>query len=364
MENLPPSLSSANTNTSGMTVAEFLTPPFQQVSILRKLGPYGRMLRLEPATPKAPDPEFLVRLLTDHAGHQAHIRHGAGSHYKNLENLLRGTHKASSTTIDILTKHLSLPQGYLEEKAGSAADGPLMPDILALFKVIEGLPMRVTSITLSSVVPCPCCGENLLADVDAWWSNHAPGIGRAEYNFVERLLNALVGVGLVESIIATYSEPAPLAFENLDRLANPLHYSIGNWIREAQAALSCKTLSALVTVMQLRGGIGATFSYGRLKKWSAGQDVMPLVAGEAIAEASGQAKSGIKRLMAARTIALATDFVAASWPTTVHAVSREEAQKVVHARLVQLGTNLRIAIAAMAGQTPPLSRLSANTASS
>lgn len=364
MENLLTTPSAAHKRISDMTVGEFLTPPFPPVEVLRALGPYGRMLRLEPGICMSPDPEFLVRLLSDHASHQAYIRHKAGSNYKNLENLARGKHKPSRTTLQLLARCLNCPIEYLEKLVGSALDGPLIPDILTLFQMVEGIPMRVSSGALNRVVPCPCCGGNILDDVDAWWSKQVPAMRPSEYHFAERLLNAVLGASLIERLMALFKEQAELSLGRLETLANPLRHPIGNWLLEAQTSMSCSSLAELVAAMQMRGGLGATFSHGRLKKWSAGQDIMPFDAGEAIAEACGQAKSGIKRLMAARSIALATDFVAASWPTTVHAVSREEAQKVVHARLVQLGTNLRIAIAAMAGQTPPLTRLSANTASS
>ena len=145
-------------------------PTVPQVEVLRVLGPYGRMLRLEPAISMAPDPEFLVRLFTGHASHQAYIRHEAGSLYKNLENLARGRHKVSRTTMQALASRLGLTMEYLEKLAGSALDGPLIPDILTLFQMVEGFPMRVASGALNRVVSCPCCGENLLDDVDAWWS--------------------------------------------------------------------------------------------------------------------------------------------------------------------------------------------------
>lgn len=177
MENLLPTSSAANKHISDMTVGEFLTPPFQPVEVLRALGPYGRMLRLKPAISMAPDSEFLVRLLTGHASHQAYIRHEAGSDYKNLENWVRGKHKASRTTKQVLASRLGLTMEYLEKLAGSALDGPLMPDILTLFQMVEVFPMRLTSGALNRVVPCPCCGENLLDDVDAWWSKQAPGMG-------------------------------------------------------------------------------------------------------------------------------------------------------------------------------------------
>ncbi len=332
-----------------MTFRELLLPPFPVAAVLRPLGPYGRMLDLEPMVPMAPNPEFLVRLLTGHASHQACIRHEAGPQYKNLENLIRGRHKVSPTTKQLLADTLGISIDDVEKLDGSAPEGPLIPGILAVFQIFEGLPMRVTAGVLDRDVPCPCCGKNLLDDVDAWWSRHAPGMGRAEYHFAERLLNALIGAGIFERFIGLFQKRAELFLDRLGGLSEPSRHPIGNWLAEAQTALACDSLPSLAAAMQLRGNAGALFSHGRLKKWSAGQDVMPMEAGEAIAEACGQPKGGMRRLIAARTIALTVDFVSASLPEGATS-GRREVQAVVHARLEHLGANLRIALAAIHGQ--------------
>lgn len=347
MENLPANHIASKKRFSDMTVGELLIMPFQPVKIQRALGPYGRMLELEPLISKTPHPEFLVRLLTDHTSHQAYIRHKVGNQYKNLENLIRGRHRVSSTTKSLLAETLDISLEDIENLNNTAPDGPLIPGILALFQIIEGLPMRVTSGCLDREVLCPCCGKNVLDDVDVWWQKEAPGMGQAEYRLAERLLNALLGVEIIERFLALFQERAEQSFDRLYALANPSHHPVGNWLLEAQEAMSCDSLAELAATMQLRGDIGASFSHGRLKKWSAGQDVMPLEAGEAIAEACGQTKHGIRRLIAARTIALITDFVAASTPDN----DRKGAQVFVHNRLEQLGCNLQIALSAMEGKT-------------
>lgn len=319
--------------------------PFHRIEILRSLGPYGRMLGLEPGIPKAPDSEFLVRLLTGHASHQASIRHEAGSQYKNLENLIRGRHKLSATTKQVLAITLGLSMENLETLEGSAPDGPLIPEILVLLQIIEALPMSITSGLLKTDVPCPCCGANVLDDVDVWWKKHASGMGQAEYHFAERLLQALLGAGLIERFVASLQKRTDLSLDRLEDLVNPSRHPVGNWLSEAQDAIPCDSLAGLATAMQLRGGVGNTFSHSRLKKWSSGLDVMPLEAGQAIANACGQAKSGMRRLIAARTIALVTDFVTASLPYGTGAGDRKTGQSVVQARLEQLIDNLQIAAA-------------------
>ena len=287
--------------------------------------------------------------MTGHASHQACIRYEAGSQYKNLENLIRGRHKLSLTTKQVLASTLRISMDNLEKLDGSAPDGPLIPEILEMFQIVEGLPMRIASGVLDREAPCQCCGKNLLDDVDVWWSRYAPGMGRGEYHFVERLLNALIGAGLVERFVVFLQERAELSLDRLEGLAHPSRHPIGNWLSEVQEAMSCDSLAALATAMQLKGDAVTPFSYGRVKKWSAGQDVMPLEAGSAIAEACGQTKNRLQRLIAARTIALVTDFVSASIPETAPA-GRKDAQEIVYNRLEQLSGNLQIARAASAGK--------------
>lgn len=355
MENFPANRNASTKPFADMTVGDLIraaTPPFPPVEVVRSLGPYGRMLELEPGCPKAPAPEFLVRLLTDFASHQAGIRKAAGSNYKNLENLIRGKHKVSHTTKMVLASVLGISSGVLDSLEASSPDGPLVPAILTMFQIVEGLPMRVTSGLLATVVPCPCCKHNLLDDVGAWWSTHAPGVGQVDYQFVERLLNAVLGAGLLERIVASLTDRTTLDLDRMGELANPLRHPIGNWLSEAQEIMSCQSLAELSATMQLRGGVGANFSHGRLKKWSAGQDVMPLAAGEAIAEACGQKSNGMRRLKAARAISLVTEFVAAVRPESSAITGRRKAQEVVHARLVQLEQNLLLAINVIDGKLP------------
>lgn len=352
MENLLTSQTSSKKCISDMTIGELLCEPFTPVTVLRVLGPYGRMLDLEPTIPKAPTPEFLVRLFTGHVSHQAYIRHAAGRHYKNLENLIRGKHEVSMTTKQVLVSSVGLSLEDLEKLSGSAPDGPLIPELLAIFHVFEGIPTRVTSGILDREVLCPCCNQNLLNDVDDWWHMHAPGMRRAEYHFAERLLNGIIGAEICVNVLELFQERAELPLDRFGVLAEPSRYPIGNWLAEAQVSMSCNSLADLAAAMQLRGDEGINFSHGRLKKWSAGQDVMPLEAGEAIAEACGQTKRGGRRLIAARTIALVTDFVAASLPVVTDTVGRIVAQEIVYNRLEQLGGNLQIAMAAIAGKIP------------
>lgn len=286
--------------------------------------------------------------MTGHASHQAYIRRQTASNFKNLENLIRGRHRLSNTTRSTLAASLGVQATDLDALEGSSLDGPLIPLILTVFGMIEGLPERVTSSMLAREVLCPCCGTNLMDDADAWWQSHTPELGGAESLFIDRMLNAIVGASLIESLIGDFQEHPDPGLESLDCLSNPNRHPIGNWLAEAQVALGCKSLPQLAAMIQLQGGRGSSFTHGRLKNWSAGMYVLPMDDGAAIAEAMGKPHSGWRRLIAARTFAMITDFLAAAMPDDR---GRIAAQQIIDARLRHLAGKLRIATSAKPGQS-------------
>jgi hypothetical protein len=351
VENLASSDAATVERGAGNTIGELLLVPFEPLTVMRPLGSYGRMLALQPGVASAPDSEFIFRLLTGYQSHQAYVRRHAGDHFKNLENLIRGRHHLSGTTRGLLASQLGIESGLLDQLDSSSPDGPLLPWLLTIFQAIEGLPMRVTSAILAVDVPCPCCGSNLLQDSKSWWSEQPEHVGVAEARFVDRMLNAIIGASIVEAFIGQFQTKPDPGLVSLDSLTNPEHHPIGNWIAEMQEALGSENLAQLASDMQLRGGIGATFSHGRLKKWSAGLDVMPIDAATAIAAACGRSSAGGRRFLAARGFALVVDFLIAAADGD-GASARSLAQGIVHSRLKHLCHNVQIAGAAMRGVFP------------
>lgn len=297
------------------------------------------MLDLKPFEPHVPDPEFLVRLLTGQASHQAIVRARAGKHFKNLENLVRGRHQVTATSRTLLANDLHLSTDELDELDGANPDGPLMPELLGFFQVIENFGRSVLEVALSKHVACHCCGSNLIADVQAWWQREAPGLGEAEYRFIERLIVALQGYSALIRAFSVDDESADMMIS----LANPERHPIGNWLAKIQVALRCNSLSELAVHMQLQetapheNAQCEVFSHARLKKWSSGQDVMPFKAAEALLVASK--KTNKAPFIMARTLALATEFLSAAMPRS-ESPKREESQRIIRDRLEQVWRNV------------------------
>ena len=340
---------SSETSSADAALEEMFIVPYESVTIIRPLGPYGRMLSLSPGVRSAPNADFLYRLLTNHSSHQALLRTATGDQFKNLENLIRGRHQVSATTRSVLAARLQCGLDFIAELDGSAPNGPLLPGLQQLVQLFEGIPSWLAGTILSVNVPCPCCGANMVNDVDVWWQRHAPSLGEAEYRFVERLLRALIGASLCELLAHHLAGARPPSLGNLSVLANPVRHPIGNWLGEILAQLEFQSLSQLTAHMQLKGHAESAFAHGRLRTWSSGQDDMPFAEGQILARSVGTPPGNERRLCAARTIALATDFIMASAPGD-DLSKRSKAQTVLDARVRALSVNTELVCRRIAGK--------------
>lgn len=339
----------SDTSAADAALEEMFIVPYGSVTIIRPLGPYGRMLSLSPGVRSAPNADFLYRLLTNHSSHQALLRTATGDQFKNLENLIRGRHQVSATTRSVLAQRLQCGLDFIAELDGSAPNGPLVPGLQQLVQLFEGIPSWLAGTILSVNVPCPCCGANMVNDVDVWWQRHAPSLGQAEYRFVERLLRALIGASLCELLAHHLTGARPPSLGNLSSLANPDRHPIGNWLAEILEQMSFQSMSQLTAHMQLKGHDENAYAHGRLRKWSAGLDVMPFAEGQSIARSSGTPPGNERRLCAARTIALATDFIMAS-ASGDDLSTRSKAQTVLDGRLRALGVNTELVCRRITGK--------------
>ncbi len=340
MENLPSKPSNPLAPVLFESIAERVRLPFEPLTLLRQPGPYARLLGLEVGRAQVPHEEFLFRLLTGHDSHQAYLRREIGPQYKNLENLIRGRHRLTETTLTVLSSLLGVSVEDLVRCQGAAPDGPLVPGILVAFELAEAVPSKLSSLLFSAEVPCPCCGTNVLHDAKAWWRKQAPAFGEAEGRFVERMLNAILGAFVIRCLIAPTTGGDDRAWlATIDDLADPARHPMGQWLAESQRLLGCETLANLALRMNLTGDQGAAFSHPRLKKWSAGQDPIPPAMAGALIKACDDPEWTWWRLAFARSFAMLTEFVMAAGPDRL---PRKDAQQLVHSRYLVIYNKYRI----------------------
>lgn len=286
------------------------SPAFAPLVLQRPIGPHGKPLRLVPGVPAVPDVEFIFFLVVGYKGHQAYLRQMAGPQFKNFENHIRGHHKLSATTRKTVADKLGMPVEFVDRLCHGRADGPLLPQLLWVFHGIERFTEQVTSSALEVEVACPCCGHDVLDDLDAWWASQSLQLGKDEYGFVERVLRAVLGARL----LAAFFAPADAEAGDVEPVvdwAEPERHPMGNWFSHVLSRTGCHNLVELSVKLQLRQGATEqdAITHRRLKAWSSGSAPIPPAAVTAIEELAGVPGYG---LMAARSFALLGDFIAAT----------------------------------------------------
>ncbi|KAI5915560.1 hypothetical protein [Thauera sp. 2A1] len=335
MENLQPIVCQVYDNDPAA-----LNTPFEPLTLQRPIQAFGKALDLTPGISAVPNPEFLTYLLTGHHNHAALIRNEVGNQFKNLENLLRGRHRTSGTTLRTLAAALGVSDAELASWSHGLADGPLLPRLLAGFQVLEELPLKLTTCLLATKVLCPHCGHNAIDDIDLWWKSQPAHLSQSEYRFAERLLRAATGAMLVFQFCNALRSDS-LHHTQLSGLAKPGRHPIGNWLDTVRKACGCRTLSGLSDRMNLRGE--RDWLPSRLKKWSSGQNLIPNEAATALGKETGSPNSFAFLMILARALTLAVEFILAPAQGNIPP-TKEQARQIVHDRLLQLENNLSLAI--------------------
>lgn len=290
--------------------------------------------------PFVPDGDFLVRMVTDYRSHKAILRAEVDGDFKNLENLLRGRHQLSAKTMSSLSERLNVSSEELATWVHGEKDGPLAPNLLRLFSLLETVPGGLTSQVLAAPVFCNCCGANMLAGRDLFWARQLVSYAPAEVEFAERLLKAAVGAACVFDVMASIAGKT-FPWENLTALVHPSKYPMGHWLELMLTHYQVSSLIDLSVKMQLMPAPECRVPYERLKKWSSGQDLMPVAVAKALIKGTSQPNRLWLCFMLARTITFVIDFLCSAGPIRP---MRMQAQEIVYCRINALIANMRIAI--------------------
>lgn len=299
-------------------------------------------------TPFIPDPEFLVRLTTDYRSHQAILRDNAGEHFKNLENYLRQRHQPSPVTLLAMSQKIGVSTEDMASWVHGNEDGPLLPRLLELFALFENVPYRFATHTLDTEVLCPSCRANILDDRDVFWRKQAIAFGQPEYVFAERLLSATIGASFLFQLFLGLTGHK-IDWAEFFALADPDRHPIGNWLAGIQKARSLGSLADMAVEMQQMNDKDCQVPYERLKKWSAGTDLMPVAVVKALSTAMNDLNRYLLPGYIARALAFVIDFLVAAAPAPVP--ERVRIQEIVHERFAGVGQNFRIALAKQARET-------------
>jgi len=288
-----------------------------------------------------PDPDFLIRLITDYRSHQAIIRESAGEHFKNFENHIRGKHRLSPITMRAMSKKLGVELDEITEWSHGKKDGPLLPDLLNIFSLIESLPFRFTTHMLDKGVLCPCCKNNILNDRDEFWTKQSVAFNEPEYEFAERILRATIGASFFWILLGRLTG-GTTDWPDVYSLAHRCKYPIAHWLSGIQTSYRVNSLAELAVKMQAMDSPECHVPYERLKKWSSGMDLLPVSVAKALSQASGHYYGHWISFFLARTLTFTIDFLVAA--ALGAEPKRQIIQEIVENRFVGLGQNLRIAM--------------------
>jgi hypothetical protein len=326
--------------TIGEILFEDKLAPNWPIVIARPLKLFPKALGLTPGVAAVPSREFLVRVLTDYPTHQALLRDLAGDHFKNFENHVRGKHDVSPTTLKGIAGRFGVPEDLITSMKHGNAVGPLLPQLLSLFGIVEALPNLFYAAVVKEGIPCEHCRGNLIDDHDSWWTKQELRLPKPAYDLIERLLGAvLVGTGLW-TLIRKVARTKPI--DQNKHLSDPSRHPFGHWLARVMQARGVRSYFDLCAE-RVAAGAPLAIDENRLSKWASGGELLPISVGLKLIDGLPDADALQMDLYAARTLAFAIDLVAAAAaaPGDVRS-SRKDAQDMIHRRLGTILVHLRL----------------------
>jgi hypothetical protein len=314
---------------------------FELVTIHRPMVLFGRALHLTPEVPAVPDSLFLLCLVTGHESGEAALRHYLGEkNFKNLENLIRQTHKTTDGILDRLAELLDVDRDLLLGLVHGRREGPLLPQLIDLFVGLEAIANRMFASLTSKAVSCPCCGGDIMADSEAWWDRQLIRLGTNERRFIDRLLGSLVGLSFFNMVVDS-DGPGP----DFTGFSKPPKHPMGNWVEWLVKTSGCKSVRAFCEQFPIEFEKGA-ISERQVGRYRRGEVLIPFIPAEEIIQAMPDPGKARLLLIVARTLSLACEFVAAA---SKESIEFGAAQALVHSRFEQLHWKRQVAIYAAHG---------------
>lgn len=337
-------ISSSHPPARDCTLAELFIRPFGQVTIQRPLKHFQAQLALTPGVAGEPSIEFLTRLLTGHRSHKSMLRRHLGDGlYRNFENLIRRKNEPTQKTLIALAQLFCSSPEDISGLAHGHKQGPLLPHILQPFQIVEGFFSWVYGKFTAGTISCPCCGENLLDDTDAYWRQQTSiRLDPPEYLFVERCLAALVGWRLFKGLLSAHGLFAKQSFSSFNPdPADPSQYPVGNWLAAVRAAYGSPDnldLEKHLAALPVGKGPSKLVIRERLNKWACGDE--PIDVGKSMVKNLPNADNLRQSLLEACSIAFLQEFVSAA-ALGADAPTSADVRFIIHERASGLANKLR-----------------------
>jgi len=350
--------SSSHTTPGERTLAERFVHPFGQVTIQRRLHHFDKVLALTPGVAGEFNLEILTRLFTGQRSHQAILRQQLGDrHYRNFANLIRGNSEPVPETVNALAHLCGLSPADIMAMSHGQKQGPLLPQFLQALQMAEGLFSEMYRRFTAGSIPCPCCGENILDDTQAFWHRQTSvRLNPAEYLFVERCLTAFVGCRAFKGLASEQDAPSGTCFSFIN--PDPMdsrQYPVGNWLQAVRDAYRCSNnldLEKKLAALPTSRAPSSPVTQLRLNKWACGEDLIPLDLGKSMVQSLPNTDDLGHGLLEARIIAFLQEFVSAA-ALGAAAPPLTAVRFVVHERAEQLANKFRLNLRQGLRRYPP-----------
>lgn len=196
------------------------------------------------------------------------IRKTLGVSAKNFENVRRGKHSSSPTTLARIQSQLGLLRLIVPSTILAEPQGPLAPEALFGLQVLEGLLGDMTHISkMTHPKSCPCCGHEYYTTAHQWATRTCLGLDEPIALLVDRLLNLLV---LLSKIFRIYQADATALREPL-RFNHPMRY----WMERLKSSFGANSWERLAVLLQQNEALRVLrpdgISASRLRKWASSE---------------------------------------------------------------------------------------------
>lgn len=273
----------------------------QEIFLQRPMQAFAPWVKYEPSGSILPFGRVIEAVFGIHS--DTMMRNYLGNNSKNYENVRKGRHQLSSTTITSLENSLGWIKNIAPITPLQDAKGPLVPEALQLLGLSESL--LTSRSNVSKYKPphsCPKCKLEIYPSPKLWWKRTGLDLDLGSTLIIDRLLHLqvpLIRFSEEMNFITDYARSSTAkastaisptqAVDNLwlGLLADESN-PMGHWLKLIRISYGARNFADLSEKLDLSANILSKrpegISHGLLRKWSSGQMLIPPKAARLITE--------------------------------------------------------------------------------
>lgn len=304
-----------------LPIIDALPVPFWAVTIERPMRTFASSLGLTPHVPGVPSGDIAAAILTGRRSFQAWIRRELGDvPFRNLKNYATGK-VTNSRALDALKAQYVDSPGFIDLLADSVR-GQHNSTLERGVAVAEGVAFRLVLWIHSQPLLCHCCGQNVIATPNYWWSRQPCNIGMPETDLIDRMCMVMIGGQFLLNLQSNGQRRT-----SLQDLAKPEDHPFGNWIRTIMEMFRAHNATSLPA------RAGAAVTSDSVLRYSRGEMLTP-EAVKALTSKLPNSADFVASARTARALAFTIEFLLAA--NRDSPLTEEVARSIVSNRVSRL----------------------------